>query len=151
MFNCWRLALAGTLLSASGLCGYAQAQTAGREICPRPVPNGVIAEPEDLRSEQGSLSVDLVFRNQLDEQGRMRYCYVDKNENESPTIAGRLSLRETDRRHLFSGFPNRSHQFQFSHRHHIHFKYFSLTAALRTLRKVLEFRKRSANPFSHLC
>jgi FtsP/CotA-like multicopper oxidase with cupredoxin domain len=86
MFLCWRIALAGTLFSASGLCGYAQAQTAGQEVCPRPLPNGVIAEPEELRSEQGTLSVDLAFRNQLDEQGRMRYCYVDKNGNESPTL-----------------------------------------------------------------
>jgi FtsP/CotA-like multicopper oxidase with cupredoxin domain len=45
--------------------------------CPaRPAAGSVVAEPADLRSVHGVLRVDLVYRNSVDADGHMRYCYV---------------------------------------------------------------------------
>jgi FtsP/CotA-like multicopper oxidase with cupredoxin domain len=46
----------------------------------------VVAEPEDLRSQNGVLRVDLAYRNVRDADGQMRYCYVSKDGGEAPTL-----------------------------------------------------------------
>src|SRR5271156_4216717 len=56
------------------------------EACPRPTAGAVIPEPEDLRSENGVLKVDVSFRNELDAGGSMRYCYVFGNGMQSPNL-----------------------------------------------------------------
>ena len=53
--------------------------------CNRPAPGSVVPEPEDLRSHDGVLKVDLTIRN-TEVNGATRYCYVDANNNQSPTL-----------------------------------------------------------------
>ncbi len=65
---------------------WAQAQSRAAEVCPRPAPGSVIAEPEDLRSENGVLKVELAYRNYLDANGQMRYCYVAGDGAQAPTL-----------------------------------------------------------------
>jgi FtsP/CotA-like multicopper oxidase with cupredoxin domain len=45
-----------------------------------------VAEPEDLRSVNGILKVDLAFRSFVDSKGEVRYCYVTLNGKQSPTL-----------------------------------------------------------------
>ncbi len=56
------------------------------EVCPRPPHNAEVPEPEDLRSRDGVLSVDLTFRNFRDAFGRMRYCYISSSGAISPNL-----------------------------------------------------------------
>jgi FtsP/CotA-like multicopper oxidase with cupredoxin domain len=56
------------------------------EACPRPRPGAEVPEPEDLRSRDGVLSVDLTFRNFRDPSGRMRYCYLSTSGAISPNL-----------------------------------------------------------------
>ncbi|MGP0072413.1 MAG: multicopper oxidase family protein [Bryobacteraceae bacterium] len=53
--------------------------------CNRPSPGSVVPEPEDLRSRDGVLKVDLTIRN-TEVDGSTRYCYVDANGNQSPNL-----------------------------------------------------------------
>lgn len=43
-------------------------------------------EPEDLRSQNGILKVDLTVRNQAEAGGAIRYCYVAGDGSQSPTL-----------------------------------------------------------------
>ncbi len=54
--------------------------------CPRPEAGGAVIEPQDLRSHDGVLKVELTIRNSGQRDGSTRYCYVDANGNESPTL-----------------------------------------------------------------
>jgi FtsP/CotA-like multicopper oxidase with cupredoxin domain len=54
--------------------------------CPRPSEGATVGEAEDLRSQNGVLNVDLSFRNDTARDGSVRYCYVDRNGSESPTL-----------------------------------------------------------------
>jgi FtsP/CotA-like multicopper oxidase with cupredoxin domain len=62
------------------------AQESPAERCPRPEPGSVVAEPEDLRSQNGVLRVDLAVRDSVEPDGTARFCYVDANGKESPTL-----------------------------------------------------------------
>ncbi len=55
-------------------------------VCPRPAIGSVVPEPEDLRSQNGVLKVDLTVRNGLESDGSVRYCYVYKDGSQSPTL-----------------------------------------------------------------
>jgi FtsP/CotA-like multicopper oxidase with cupredoxin domain len=46
----------------------------------------MVPEPTDLRSENGTLRVDLRFVNTRDDRGRLHFCYLDAKGNQSPTI-----------------------------------------------------------------
>jgi hypothetical protein len=46
------------------------------ELCPRPAAGGAVPEPENLRSRDGELHVDLTVRNTREPDGSVRYCYV---------------------------------------------------------------------------
>ena len=46
----------------------------------------IVAEPEDLRSVDGILKVDLAFRSFVDSKGEVRFCYVTPNGKQSPTL-----------------------------------------------------------------
>jgi FtsP/CotA-like multicopper oxidase with cupredoxin domain len=59
-------------------------QTAG--FCQRPEPESVVPEPEDLRSHDGVLQVDLTIRNQRQPDGSTRYCYLTPDGKLSPTL-----------------------------------------------------------------
>lgn len=56
------------------------------EACPRPPAGSVVPEPEDLRSQNGVLEVDFSYRNFLDTNGQMRYCYLYKDGSQAPTL-----------------------------------------------------------------
>jgi hypothetical protein len=60
------------------------AQTRSNEFCPRPAVGSTISEPDDLRSQNGELKVELVIRKSLDQNGVTRYCYLDQYGHESP-------------------------------------------------------------------
>jgi FtsP/CotA-like multicopper oxidase with cupredoxin domain len=46
----------------------------------------VVPEPEDLRSRDGVLKVDLTIHNSIEADGSTRYCYIDGNGNQSPNL-----------------------------------------------------------------
>jgi len=62
------------------------AQAPSREVCPRGVVGGQVPEPADLRSRAGALRVELSYREFTDTQGLVRYCYIDKDGRQSPTL-----------------------------------------------------------------
>jgi len=62
------------------------AQEAAQDPCPRPTPGSAVAEPEDLRSANGVLRVDLTVRNVTEKDGSTRYCYVLSDGQQSPTL-----------------------------------------------------------------
>jgi FtsP/CotA-like multicopper oxidase with cupredoxin domain len=56
------------------------------ESCPRPSPGSTVTEPANLRSRDGALKVELTARNEKQKDGSMRYCFVDTEGRESPTL-----------------------------------------------------------------
>jgi FtsP/CotA-like multicopper oxidase with cupredoxin domain len=77
-----RVLLGASLLSF--LAGSAHGQE--NQVCPRPSIGGVVSEPKDLVAQNGKLNVELTYRSFRDTQGRTRYCYLDKDGNEAPTL-----------------------------------------------------------------
>lgn len=71
-----------SLTSAIGAFG----QSAPAEACRRPAPGGTVPEPEDLRSENGVLKVELTYRSSVEPNGSRRYCYSYKGGSEAPTL-----------------------------------------------------------------
>ena len=63
--------------------GHSGASAAG---CVRPAEGAEVGEPEDLRSVDGVLKVDLAFRSYVGAKGERRYCYVTVNGGVSPTL-----------------------------------------------------------------
>jgi FtsP/CotA-like multicopper oxidase with cupredoxin domain len=63
---------------------YAQESTG--EVCPRPAVGSVVPEPEDLRSQNGVLAVELTVHNEKRKDGSIRYCYIDGDGVESPNL-----------------------------------------------------------------
>ncbi|HEX3119907.1 MAG TPA: multicopper oxidase domain-containing protein, partial [Candidatus Acidoferrum sp.] len=54
--------------------------------CFRAAIGSEVPEPEDLRSVDGVLKVDLAFRTFVDSKGEVRFCYVTPNGKQSPTL-----------------------------------------------------------------
>src|ERR1700722_11371278 len=54
--------------------------------CFRAAVGSEVPEPEDLRSVDGFLKVDLAFRSFVDSKGEVRFCYVTPNGKQSPTL-----------------------------------------------------------------
>lgn len=84
LFVACSLPLLGVLLR-SGPSASA-AQEIPLDSCPRPAPGDTILEPEDLRSQNGVLTLDLAIRNHQQADGSARYCYVLPNGHEAPTL-----------------------------------------------------------------
>jgi FtsP/CotA-like multicopper oxidase with cupredoxin domain len=57
-----------------------------KEACSRPSAGSAVPEPEDLRSRNGVLKVELTIRNAAEADGSTRYCYIDGNGNQSPNL-----------------------------------------------------------------
>jgi FtsP/CotA-like multicopper oxidase with cupredoxin domain len=74
------------ILSAGHLCSGLRAQESPNTSCLRPSPGAAVPEPEDLRSHDGVLQVDLTVRNFTQPDGTTRFCYFDANGNQSPTL-----------------------------------------------------------------
>src|ERR1700723_1555614 len=63
-----------------------QAQEIPPDACPRPAVGSAVPEPEDLRSQNGVLSVQLTARNQREKDGSTRYCYIYGDGVQSPNL-----------------------------------------------------------------
>jgi FtsP/CotA-like multicopper oxidase with cupredoxin domain len=69
------------LFSSVVLC-----QNLPRDSCSRFPEGSVLSSPQDLRSQHGVLEVNLSFRNSLDANGQIRYCYISDGGIQSPTL-----------------------------------------------------------------
>jgi FtsP/CotA-like multicopper oxidase with cupredoxin domain len=74
------------ILSAAQLRPGLRAQESPNNSCPRPSPGVAVPEPEDLRSRNGVLNVDLTVHNFTAPDGTKRFCYFDAAGNQSPTL-----------------------------------------------------------------
>ena len=54
--------------------------------CPARLPGTTVVEPEDLRSVNGELTVDLTLHNYKEADGSTRYCYTTPDGKESPNL-----------------------------------------------------------------
>jgi FtsP/CotA-like multicopper oxidase with cupredoxin domain len=77
------LVLAWVSFAASPAALHAQGVS---EPCPRPVPGSTVTDPEDLRSHNGLLKVELTVHDSRQGDGSTRYCYKDANDKQSPTL-----------------------------------------------------------------
>ena len=66
--------------------GSGVALSSVEEPCPRPAVGAVVEQPEDLRSKDGVLRVELVVRSHREADGTMRFCYVLGDGRQSPTL-----------------------------------------------------------------
>jgi FtsP/CotA-like multicopper oxidase with cupredoxin domain len=57
-----------------------------KPVCDRPAPGSEVPEPEDLRSQNGTLKVELTFHNFVEADGEVGYCYLYKDGAEAPTL-----------------------------------------------------------------
>src|SRR5271163_4890092 len=57
-----------------------------KDICHSFTPGSPVPEPEDLRSVNGELTVDLRIHNYVEANGSVRYCYITKDGKESPNL-----------------------------------------------------------------
>jgi FtsP/CotA-like multicopper oxidase with cupredoxin domain len=78
--------IAAAVLSVLQFQAVALAHEAPKEICQRATPGSIVPEPTDLRSHNGVLKVALTIHNFPEPDGSTRYCYIDSNGNESPTL-----------------------------------------------------------------
>ncbi|HTS38638.1 MAG TPA: multicopper oxidase domain-containing protein [Candidatus Solibacter sp.] len=56
------------------------------DVCLRGAIGGQVPEPADLHSKDGALRVEFSYRKFVDAQGLTRYCYIDKDGRQSPTL-----------------------------------------------------------------
>ena len=82
---CLLLAFGGisTFAQAGGGPAAADQPEAG---CFRGAEGSLVPEPEDLRSRNGVLEVELAFRSYKDANGQMRYCYVAEDGGQAPNL-----------------------------------------------------------------
>ena len=77
-----------TLIVIGAHIGYpgVNAQENSSDPCPRRAPGTDVPEPEDLRSQNGLLQVELSVHNHRESDGTTRYCYVLPDGSQSPTL-----------------------------------------------------------------
>jgi FtsP/CotA-like multicopper oxidase with cupredoxin domain len=79
-------------LVASGIIGWLGATSLPNgsqlqhDACVRPQPGSEISEPQELRSHDGVLELDLAIHDQKQPDGTTRYCYVTSDGKLSPTL-----------------------------------------------------------------
>jgi FtsP/CotA-like multicopper oxidase with cupredoxin domain len=66
--------------------GRTAARPQPNETCPRFPTGSPVSAPEDLYSKNGVLRVHLALRNRLTADGEMRYCYVNADGSQAPTL-----------------------------------------------------------------
>jgi FtsP/CotA-like multicopper oxidase with cupredoxin domain len=78
------------LLGIVAMLGLASAAAFAKnpsdEVCPRPAAGSTIPEPADLRSQNGTLKVELKYRSFRDANGQMRYCYQSGDGSVAPNL-----------------------------------------------------------------
>jgi FtsP/CotA-like multicopper oxidase with cupredoxin domain len=63
-----------------------RAQEAPQDPCHRLSAGSAVPEPEDLRSRNGELTVDLTIHNYAEADGSIRYCYATADGQVSPNL-----------------------------------------------------------------
>jgi len=63
-----------------------RAEDVPRNTCYRPAAGSTVPEPEDLRSQNGELKVDLRIHNYVEADGSVRYCYTTLDGKVSPNF-----------------------------------------------------------------
>src|ERR1700761_2945553 len=71
-------------LGATVIEGGPKAQQ--HDVCSRPEPGSAIAEPADLRSQNGILETDLRILDEKLPDGTTRYCYLTADGKPSPNL-----------------------------------------------------------------
>jgi FtsP/CotA-like multicopper oxidase with cupredoxin domain len=93
----------------SSLCAQDQADDA----CHGFTPGSTVPQPEDLRSKDGELRVDLTIRNYAAADGSFRYCYSTKDGKAAPNLRLKpgdlLILNLTNRLKETSATPKHHH------------------------------------------
>jgi FtsP/CotA-like multicopper oxidase with cupredoxin domain len=64
----------------------AYAREPPHNLCSRPPPGSAVPEPEDLRSQDGVLTLALSIHNEREKDGSTRYCYLLGDGTQSPTL-----------------------------------------------------------------
>jgi FtsP/CotA-like multicopper oxidase with cupredoxin domain len=82
VYHCTAIALAVWI----GSEGSSYARETAKDPCPRPTAGSTVPEPEDLRSENGVLTLDLRIRNHKQRDGSTHYCYLLADGAQSPTL-----------------------------------------------------------------
>lgn len=80
------LPVAVSLTACAVVSPPAAGQRTSNDSCPRPAVGSLVPEPEDLRSHNGVLNVELTYRSFVDRSGATRYCYIYKDGSEAPTL-----------------------------------------------------------------
>jgi FtsP/CotA-like multicopper oxidase with cupredoxin domain len=80
------LALAACIAAAPIAGASPRAGRATEPICRRPAAGSDVPEPEDLRSHNGTLQVELTFHDFIEADGEVGYCYMYKDGAEAPTL-----------------------------------------------------------------
>jgi FtsP/CotA-like multicopper oxidase with cupredoxin domain len=62
------------------------AQPARDGACQRPSVGSAVPEPEDLRSQNGELKVDLAIHNYVEADGSVSYCYTTADGKQAPNL-----------------------------------------------------------------
>lgn len=57
-----------------------------QQVCRRPASGSDVPQPENLASQNGVLKLELRFRNFIEPDGEVGYCYVYKDGVEAPTL-----------------------------------------------------------------
>lgn len=55
-------------------------------VCVRGMSGGTVTSPAELRSSGGQLRAGFMLKNDVDDSGLTRYCYISANGAESPTL-----------------------------------------------------------------
>jgi FtsP/CotA-like multicopper oxidase with cupredoxin domain len=76
----------GTVVIVCGVQICTHGQSRSPETCSRPAAGSTVPEPEDLRSQNGVLRVELSYRSFVDTSRQMRYCYVSRDGAQAPTL-----------------------------------------------------------------
>jgi FtsP/CotA-like multicopper oxidase with cupredoxin domain len=79
------LALAGATFAQRHAPSLGDGKEPG-DTCQRPLAGSALPEPEDLRSRNGVLKVDLTIHAYTEADGSNRYCYIDGSGNQSPNL-----------------------------------------------------------------
>jgi FtsP/CotA-like multicopper oxidase with cupredoxin domain len=72
--------------AALGLIAVPALTSAQETPCKRPAPGSVVTQPEELRSHDGVLKLDLTYRNVKTGDGLEEYCYQSNDGSQSPTL-----------------------------------------------------------------
>src|SRR5580700_2740792 len=78
------IALAGLVSAQSHTALHAE--DVRDNACRRPFSGSAVPEPEDLRSRNGELTVDLSIHNYIEAAGAIRYCYTTADGKASPNL-----------------------------------------------------------------